>query len=182
MRNLCSEDLTLERYNKVKSIKKTKQTKKQKQEVFFFFRSLFLNEVKISNLAALLLKQSFQAILVFQTVTRSLTVNVIFTLYFQMCHALNFCNDVLDVFEIPLVFTLQGLLLNFFSLKLNTSTKELLVKIAGKCSKLHIYFKASHQEGAEILVLSLFKFYYSTRSILMNYSVASFPIFPAQLD
>lgn len=65
---------------------------------------------------------------------------------------------------------------------MGTSTKELLVKTADKCSKLDIYFKASHQEGAEVLVLSVFKFYYSTgKNILMDYSMAFLSIFPAQL-
>lgn len=62
-----------------------------------------------------------------------------------------------------------------------TSTKELLVKTADRYSKLGIYIKSSHQEGAEVFVLSLFKFYYSTGSILMDYSMASLSIFPAQL-
>lgn len=63
---------------------------------------------------------------------------------------------------------------------MGSSTKELLVKTAGKYTKSDIYFKATHQEGAEALVLFLFKFYYSTGSILMDYSMASLSIFPAQ--
>lgn len=49
---MCPEDLILERYNKVMSTIE-KKNKKKKTKHAFFFRRLFLDEVKINNLEAL---------------------------------------------------------------------------------------------------------------------------------
>ena len=56
MKSLCPEDLTLERYNKVISITEKKENKRKQNKKCFFFRNLFLDEVKINNLAALSIK------------------------------------------------------------------------------------------------------------------------------